>query len=309
MATDGSIWTVERLTGQIEALLDFAPGNPFQSPFSGAWMCMTDHFTKFQIATFGSFIVHEVIYFLLCFPGFLFQFIPVMRHFKIQKEKPETSLNQWLCFRTLLFNHLFVQFPMIFGTYYYTEEFGIPYDWDAMPRWYVISTQVLCCAVIEDAWHYWIHRLMHHPRLYKRVHKIHHNFQAPFGMVAEYAHPVETIVLGFGFFIGILVLCNHFVMLWAWVTFRLMETIDVHSGYDVPYANPLHLIPGYAGARFHDFHHYNFVGNYASTFVWWDRLFGTDKQFTAHQRQHCDGGGGGGGREGNTRLHSNTTTQ
>ena len=49
------------------------------------------------------------------------------------------------------------------------------------------------CAVIEDTWHYWVHRLMHDRKLYKYVHKVHHNFQAPFGMVAEYAHPVETL--------------------------------------------------------------------------------------------------------------------
>lgn len=33
------------------------------------------------------------------------------------------------------------------------------------------------------------------------------------------------------------------------------------------------------GAKFHDFHHYNFLGNYASTFLWWDWLFGTDQQY------------------------------
>lgn len=57
------------------------------------------------------------------------------------------------------------------------------------------------------------------------------------------------------------------------------------SGYDIP-LNPLHLIPFYAGARFHDFHHMNFVGNYGSTFTWWDRLFNTDSQFMKHYSQH-----------------------
>lgn len=56
------------------------------------------------------------------------------------------------------------------------------------------------------------------------------------------------------------------------------------SGYDVP-LNPLHLVPFYAGARFHDFHHMNFIGNYASTFTWWDRIFGTDSQFIAYQEK------------------------
>lgn len=82
---------------------------------------------------------------------------------------------------------------------------------------------------------------------------------------------LETLILGTGFFIGIVLLCDHVILLWAWVTIRLLETIDVHSGYDIP-LNPLNLIPFYAGSRHHDFHHMNFIGNYASTFTWWDRI-------------------------------------
>ena len=145
------------------------------------------------------------------------------------------------------------------------------------PRYSVLG-RCFCCAVIEDTWHYFFHRLLHHRRVYKYIHKVHHHFQVPFGLVAEYAHPLETLILGGGFFFGILFFANHVFFLWAWMFFRLLETIDVHSGYDFPF-NPLHLIPGYAGARWHDFHHMNFNGNYSSTFVWWDKLFGTDHQY------------------------------
>lgn len=58
---------------------------------------------------------------------------------------------------------------------------------------------------------------------------------------------VFVAVLGLGFFIGILLLANHVILLWAWVTVRLLETIDVHSGYDVPYLNVFHLFPFYGG--------------------------------------------------------------
>ena len=57
----------------------------------------------------------------------------------------------------------------------------------------------------------------------------------------------ETPVLGTGFFISLLCFANHMFFLWAWVTIRLLETIDVHSGYDIPYINVLHLLPFYAG--------------------------------------------------------------
>ena len=58
---------------------------------------------------------------------------------------------------------------------------------------YVIVAQLIACLVVEDTWHYFVHRLLHHKRIYKYVHKVHHHFQAPFGMVAEYAHWIETI--------------------------------------------------------------------------------------------------------------------
>ena len=44
----------------IEDALDYLPDNPLRDPFANAWMHMTNQFTKYQIATFGSFIVHEV---------------------------------------------------------------------------------------------------------------------------------------------------------------------------------------------------------------------------------------------------------
>ena len=33
------------------------------------------------------------------------------------------------------------------------------------------------------------------------------------------------------------------------------------------------------GAEFHDFHHMAFTGIYASTFIVWDRVFGTDVKY------------------------------
>ena len=48
--------------------------------------------------------------------------------------------------------------------------------------------------------------------------------------------------------LGIMLLCDHLALIWLWMAVRLLETIEVHSGYDFPYLNPLHLLPGYAGS-------------------------------------------------------------
>ncbi|KAI8495710.1 Methylsterol monooxygenase 1 [Branchiostoma belcheri] len=278
MEMNDSVVTTVRL------MADYMPDNPLSGPFEASWRYMTAHYTEFQIATWGSLIVHELLYFLICLPGFVFQFLPFMQKYKIQNDKPETWAGQIQCLKVIMFNHFFIQLPLMCGTYHFTQWFGIPYDYDSMPPWYVLCMQVFCCAVVEDLWHYVLHRIMHHRRYYKYVHKVHHHFQVPFGATAEYAHPVETVVLGTGFFLGILMFCTHMVQMWAWVAVRLIETIDVHSGYDLPY-HPLHLIPFYGGARFHDFHHMNFTGNYSSTFTWWDKLFGTDQQYKDYQKK------------------------
>ncbi|XP_071943484.1 methylsterol monooxygenase 1-like isoform X1 [Antedon mediterranea] len=250
--------------------------------FEQAWTTMTDRYTTWQIAGPGSLILHEMLYLLICLPGFVFQFIPYMQKYKIQKI-PEGFDSQWRCFKLLMFNHFFIQAPLIFATHIYTRAFDIGYDYQSMPTWYSLLLQLYACLILEDTWHYFLHRALHHKSVYKYVHKVHHNYKAPFGMVAECVHPVETVVLGVGFFIGPLLFCTHLILLWTWVGVRLLEVIDVHSGYNLKW-NPLHLLPFYGGAEYHDFHHMNFHGNYAPTFTWWDRICGTHVPYQEHKK-------------------------
>jgi len=62
MAVNDSLIMTSRLSSikTVEDALEFLPDNPLRDPFADAWMYMTNHFTKYQIATFGSFVVHEV---------------------------------------------------------------------------------------------------------------------------------------------------------------------------------------------------------------------------------------------------------
>lgn len=68
MAVNGSvpIAITDRLTSiqAVEDVLATLPDNPLKEPFAYAWIYMTNNFTKFQIATWGSLLVHEVGAFL-----------------------------------------------------------------------------------------------------------------------------------------------------------------------------------------------------------------------------------------------------
>lgn len=69
----------------VEFVDSLLPRNPLQEPVKQAWNHMLQNYSKFQIATWGSLIVHELVYFLFCLPGFMFQFMPFMQRYKIQQ--------------------------------------------------------------------------------------------------------------------------------------------------------------------------------------------------------------------------------
>lgn len=46
-----------------------------------------------------------------------------------------------------------------------------------------------------------------------------------------------------------------------------------------------HIVPFWAGAEHHDFHHMTFTSNFATSFRWWDRLFGTDKNYLRYRER------------------------
>lgn len=136
-----------------------------------------------------------------------------------------------------------------------------------------------------DLMFYWSHRLMHHKRLYKHCHKIHHQFHTPVGFACAHEHLLEAVVQIFNWYlpIGFAGFLNrnngglHASTLFYHNCFRWLETVDAHSGYELPFS-PFHLLPMFGGARAHDYHHRAFDGNYGAL-VFWDRLCGTDKGF------------------------------
>jgi methylsterol monooxygenase len=143
-----------------------------------------------------------------------------------------------------------------------------------------IAYQILIFFILEDTWHYWIHRLMHVPFFYKNIHKIHHQYSAPFGLTAEYASPIEVMVLGLGTVGCPILYCAftgdlHIITMYLWIVLRLCQAIDSHSGYEFPWSLH-HFLPFWAGAEHHDMHHELFIGNYASSFRWWDYFLDTE---------------------------------
>lgn len=65
-------------------------------------------------------------------------------------------------------------------------------NWD-LPSISEIVIQIAVGMVLRDTLLYYAHRVLHHPYLYKHLHKVHHQFTAPVALASQYAHPVEHI--------------------------------------------------------------------------------------------------------------------
>ena len=118
-----------------------------------------------------------------------------------------------------------------------------------LPNWDTLFMQVLFCALINDFFFYFLHRLFHSPSLYF-LHKQHHSFTAPFAWSAQYASIPELILVDIApIAIGPLLLGKslHFFTFLVWVSLRLIYTCEIHSGYDLWIWR---LIPFYGGYIF-----------------------------------------------------------
>ena len=190
----------------------------------------------------------------------------------------------------VLLTHFTVELPQIWFFHpmanYVGMSTSVPF-----PAIWTIAYQVAIFFVLEDTWHYWTHRLLHWGPLYKNIHKIHHQYSAPFGLAAEYASPIEVMILGMGTVLSPILWCAitgdlHVLTMYIWIVLRVFQAIDAHSGYEFPIS--LHnLIPAWGGADFHDKHHEHFVGNYASSFRWWDYAMDTARTPEALERKRA----------------------
>ena len=224
----------------------------------------------------------------------------------LPQNKVPSLREQWDCAKFVLLSHFTVELPQIWyvpaldGVVFYLmfasrarlSNNGSSRLFHPMAQFCGLSTsipfpspwtmtyQIAIFFVMEDTWHYFFHQALHWGPLYKAIHKIHHQYSAPFGLAAEYASPIEVMILGFGTVSCPILWCAftgnlHILTMYIWIVLRLSQAIDAHSGYEFPWSLH-HFLPFWAGADHHDLHHEKFIGNYSSSFRWWDYLLDTE---------------------------------
>lgn len=135
-------------------------------------------------------------------------------------------------------------------------------------------------ALVNDTLFYWAHRMFHSsPWIYKTFHAQHHRFITPISWAAEYASVPESILANLiPTIAGAFLLKSHLFTITAWLLFAILETLDAHSGFKLPFSIWRLFDPVLLGPDGHDWHHSHNRGNYG-LFKFWDWFCGTDKEY------------------------------
>jgi sterol desaturase/sphingolipid hydroxylase (fatty acid hydroxylase superfamily) len=99
-----------------------------------------------------------------------------------------------------------------------------------LPTLAEIAAQNAVYFLIEDYVVYWLHRWYHTEWAYKTFHHVHHEFTAPGGFAAIYAHPIEILLEFVPILVGIALVPPHVVTFWVWVAAMHLHAFEIHSG-------------------------------------------------------------------------------
>ncbi|KAJ2178580.1 C-4 sterol methyl oxidase, partial [Coemansia sp. RSA 518] len=175
---------VRGMLNETVSIADKIPAGYTPTWAESLWLSLFDGRNELLTFTALAFLMHEFVYFGRYLPFLVCDYIPALQKYKIQDNKPVTREMKWRCLRSLMFSHFIIEGPLMLGFLPIAKLAGIRTTEMPLPGWTEMAMQIAVFFVLEDFWHYWIHRLFHWGPLYRRVHKIHHEFSAPFGMTA-----------------------------------------------------------------------------------------------------------------------------
>lgn len=137
---------------------------------------------------------------------------------------------------------------------------------------------LIAAIVLHDAYFYWTHRLMHHPRLFYLFHYLHHKSHSPSPWAAYAFTPLEAVVQTMFLTILIFILPLNVTVIYIFMVHMIVRNVIGHSGFELfPRGTTVHRIFGILTTNtHHDLHHSSMTGNYGLYFTWWDRLCNTE---------------------------------
>ena len=148
--------------------------------------------------------------------------------------------------------------------------------WDIL--WVPLS--LAAAMLLHETYYYWVHRWMHHPAVFKYVHKVHHESLSTSSWTAFSFHPSEGLIEALIMPLILVLLPMHPITIVIHLLIMTLSSVINHLDielYPKWFARnklTIYLI----GATHHSLHHRQFQKNYGLYFTFWDRWMGTESK-------------------------------
>jgi len=141
-----------------------------------------------------------------------------------------------------------------------------------------IPVSLVLTLLVHDAYFYWMHRILHHKKLFRITHLVHHKSTNPSPWTSYSFHFLEAIAEGGVMIVLVFIMPLHPLTLILFAFSSFLINVYGHLGYEI-------MPKGFRNSfwfeiintsTFHNFHHLKFKGNYGLYLRVWDRWMKTE---------------------------------
>ncbi len=144
--------------------------------------------------------------------------------------------------------------------------------------WGYFVVSIFLMLLIHDTYFYWTHRLMHHPKIFRHVHLVHHLSSNPSPWAAFSFHPLEAIIEAGILPLIVFILPSHPLAIFLFFIIMILFNVLGHLGYEIYPKRFSHRfwIKFVNSSTHHNMHHKYFKYNYGLYFNLWDHWIKTN---------------------------------
>ncbi|TWR31065.1 sterol desaturase family protein [Mucilaginibacter pallidiroseus] len=145
------------------------------------------------------------------------------------------------------------------------------------PLWY-LPVSLVPSLIIHDTYFYWMHRFLHHKKLFRLTHLVHHQSTNPSPWASYSFHFLESCTEGFVLVVIVMLIPIHPVVVIWFTIVGFIINVYGHLGYEIAprWLRGSFLFQVINTSVHHNLHHSKFKGNYGLYFRVWDRLMKTE---------------------------------
>lgn len=144
--------------------------------------------------------------------------------------------------------------------------------------WWYLPVSLLLSMLVHETYYYWLHRLMHHPSVFRLVHKVHHDSNTTSPFTAFSFHPLEGLIQAIILPLTLVVLPMHPYVILVQLTLMTFSSVINHLNIEIfPDNFYKHTVGKWMiGATHHSLHHKQFKYNFGLYFTFWDKINHTE---------------------------------